>query len=75
MASMVTEDGCGVAAETPQPQGPGRGAVRWGSQHAGARELASLYSPGESISAVCGSGAASLRAEEEGVIYNDWLPS
>lgn len=46
---MVNEDGCGAETRNPELQGPGRGAARWGSQHAGARELANLYSPGESI--------------------------
>lgn len=49
MASMLEENGCGAEAPNPEPQGPGRSLVRWGPHHAGARELASLYSPGESI--------------------------
>lgn len=49
MARMVNEDGCGAETQSPEPQGPGRGSARWGPQHAGARELANLYSPGESI--------------------------
>lgn len=49
MASMLEENGCGAEAPNPEPQGPGRSIVRWGPHHAGARELASLYSPGESI--------------------------
>lgn len=49
MASMLEENGCGVEAPNPEPQGPGRSIARWGPHHAGARELASLYSPGESI--------------------------
>lgn len=49
MASMVNENECGGETQSLEPQGPGRGAARWGPQHAGARELANLYSPGESI--------------------------
>lgn len=52
MASVMNANGCGGEAPSPEHQGPGRGAVRWGPQHAGARELANLYSPGESISLV-----------------------
>lgn len=49
MASMLEENGGGAEAPNPEPQGPGGSIVRWGPHHAGARELASLYSPGESI--------------------------
>lgn len=47
---MLEENGRGAEAPNPEPQGPGRSTVRWGQHHAGARELASLYSPGESTS-------------------------
>ncbi|CAI5648322.1 unnamed protein product [Oreochromis niloticus] len=47
MASMVNENECGGETQSLEPQGPGRGAARWGPQHAGARELANLYSPGK----------------------------
>lgn len=47
MASVREENGRGAEAADPEPQGPGRSTVRWGPHHASARELASLYSPGE----------------------------
>lgn len=49
MASSVNQNGCEEETQNLEPQEPGRAAARWGPQHAGARELADLYSPGEWI--------------------------
>ena len=50
MARLVNEDGCGPEAGSSMHREKGRTEARWGPQHAGARELANLYSPGEAIS-------------------------
>lgn len=50
MARMVNENGCGQELQSTELNGPGRGTARWGPQHAGALELANLYSPGEATS-------------------------
>lgn len=47
MARMVNENGCGQDLQRTELNGAGRGTARWGPQHAGALELANLYSPGE----------------------------
>uniref|UniRef100_A0A8C5CHE3 Plasmanylethanolamine desaturase 1 n=1 Tax=Gadus morhua TaxID=8049 RepID=A0A8C5CHE3_GADMO len=45
MARLVNEDGCGPEAGSSMHREKGRTEARWGPQHAGARELANLYSP------------------------------
>ncbi|XP_030230535.1 plasmanylethanolamine desaturase 1 isoform X1 [Gadus morhua] len=47
MARLVNEDGCGPEAGSSMHREKGRTEARWGPQHAGARELANLYSPGK----------------------------
>lgn len=79
MASMLEENGCGVEATNPEPQGPGRSTARWGPHHAGARELASLYSPGESIFSPFVRFALRLKyprvAWHNDNVFIMWLPS
>lgn len=58
MARMVSENGRGQEIHNTESEGPGRGTARWGRQHAGAQELANLYSPGEA-----NSSAASVTQE------------
>ncbi|KAJ8016837.1 hypothetical protein DPEC_G00011500 [Dallia pectoralis] len=47
MARMVNENWCENDVQTTALNEPGRGTARWGPQHAGAKELANLYSPGK----------------------------
>lgn len=44
---MVNDNGCGQDLQSTEPNGPARSTVLWGPQHAGAREIANLYPPGE----------------------------
>ncbi|XP_035596112.1 ubiquitin-conjugating enzyme E2 variant 1 isoform X2 [Oncorhynchus keta] len=49
MVKMVNDNRCGQDLRSTEPNGPARNTVRWGPQHAGARELANLYSPGVKV--------------------------
>uniref|UniRef100_A0A8B9GZB4 Lipid desaturase domain-containing protein n=1 Tax=Astyanax mexicanus TaxID=7994 RepID=A0A8B9GZB4_ASTMX len=47
MASIPTDRGSAENSGETEPSGPVRASARWGPQHAGAQELAQLYSPGK----------------------------